>query len=154
LTKFVVVLVGVAVASAAALVPRWLDDPYQRAVEDVARLSLAVSGHAFEHGPPRPDGDANAAVVRRLGDRLPRDARVVGGRAVDLWGTPYAVFLCDPATGDYPDVPFAWAGQEVRPARHPDGRPVNPWGFQIRSAGPDRRFGTADDVTSWDQPAE
>ncbi len=37
-------------------------------------------------------------------------------------------------------------------SKRADGRPINPRGFQLISAGPDRVFGTEDDVANFEIP--
>jgi prepilin-type N-terminal cleavage/methylation domain-containing protein len=43
----------------------------------------------------------------------------------------------------------------VRAERNPaTGQPFNPTGYQLRSAGPDGEFGTADDIGNWTRPRD
>lgn len=72
------------------------------------------------------------------GDPIPADP--------DPWGTPYAVFVMK--DGRYAPESFSWGGQTVRPDSSP--RPY-PLPVQVISAGPDRVFGTPDDIHSWDK---
>ena len=64
----------------------------------------------------------------------------------DPWGTPYAVFVL---RGEkYEPGVFESDGQQVTPAENVRRYPP---AVQVISAGPDRVFGTADDLHSWDK---
>ena len=78
----------------------------------------------------------------------------------DRWGSPFAYFhytgygskqmvlLADPAEGEEPEqVVTPWQSKKT-------GTYANPDSYQIISAGPDKIFGTKDDVTNFDHDVD
>ena len=82
--------------------------------------------------------EAHAVNLAVGGEELPTSP--------DPWGTPYAVFRLEGEK--YEPEAFTWGGQTVRPA---GGVSPYPLVVQVISAGPDRVFGTEDDIRSWDR---
>lgn len=107
--------------------PDWPETQYlRRAFPD---LPLAYAG---------PPGDLDANETLSLLLTLAETGEWPSGPPAPLadeWGTPYVVF----GVGD---PPAPRAGATPRPTAYPQ--------FQIHSAGPDREFGTADDLTNLD----
>jgi hypothetical protein len=96
--------------------------------------------------PLRPPADAPGARVGPFLD-VTADRLDAAGRYLDPWGTPYAYLAYDPASNDYPDRDcFGVRAYRV------NGKAMNPKGFQIISAGPDRRFGPGGDWTPGEGP--
>lgn len=119
--------------------------PRPEKVLSVHQVSIALSNYVAEHGRPELGADANCELTRLLlADSRVQDHHVAGGQLLDDWGTPYAIFLCD-EPGEFADRPISINGREVRPVQ--GIRPLLM--HQIISAGPDREFGTEDDIGSW-----
>jgi hypothetical protein len=131
----------------AAMVYRCGGSPVGRHWEpvNIHYVSTAIIMYEQEHGDLHFKGECNREVAAALlaDDRL-RSGQVTGGLVVDSWGTPYAIFLCDSEPGKFTDTEAEVAGQTVRPEQG-IGKEWN----QIISAGPDRTFGTRDDLGSW-----
>lgn len=96
--------------------------------------------------PFRPPG---GAAENRIGPFLEVSSRNLDatGHLLDPWGTPYVFLAFDPAISGYPDRDCFG----VRPYRVGD-KTMNPKGFQLLSAGPDRVFGPGGEWTPGDGP--
>lgn len=118
---------------------------YNHESVDIPWLSLAITGYIHDHGQPHGD------VVPLLVEGGYLDSKwVTDGQLLDRWGTPYAIFFAavDGTEWSYPPQTITIAGQSVSPdysARVGAYPPMH----QIISAGPDRKFGTWDDMVNW-----
>lgn len=114
--------------------PEWEETGYLRRA--FPELNLADTGFKGEVV----EVDANQALAAILELSRTGHFPATPSHLLDPWGTPYAVFGRYDG-GDFRPPSFTWQGSSVSP------RPT--LGFnQVFSAGPDRVFGTADDIWS------
>ncbi|MFO1051610.1 MAG: type II secretion system protein [Planctomycetota bacterium] len=123
----------------------------------VMHLSMQAKGggrlDAHEEWLSNTDNDKAPALIELLQTRERKEI-------LDAWDTPFAYFTGSIGSGYgkaqkiVPRGPDGDALDEVeaKPWQNADGRPINPRGFQLISAGPDRVFGNEDDVANFEIP--